>query len=273
MMHSLKSRQDSLEVEMSKLKDIVKKSAEDTEFEIKQVKASLLDIDIMLRNYKDKPTMQEITSLLDDRIKACKGELIEETAKEIPPAWSAIVSKTVETKLESKFEQVSTDVAKVNVAVAEAKKISDEDKDRESRASNIILYRVPETDKQEERIKYDKDFFCQMANEALEVDMKSEDIKAIFRLGKKGDNCRPLLVQLRERSVKNRIMESLFKLKSSSEKFKNISVTHDLTKQERLICKTLVDEAKKKQSEEKGEFIWRVRGLPGQMKVIRIQKK
>ncbi|MFI5407564.1 MAG: hypothetical protein ACHQ1D_13760, partial [Nitrososphaerales archaeon] len=134
-------------------------------------------------------------------------------------------------------------------------------------------YRVPETDKQDERVKYDKDFCCQMANEALEVDMKAEDIKTIFRLGKRGDNCRPLLVQFRERGIKNRIMESLFKLKASDDKFKNISVTHDLTKQERLTCKTLVEEAKKKQLSETGEFIWRVRGLPGQMKIIRIQKK
>ena len=67
-------------------------------------------------------------------------------------------------------------------------------------------------------------------------------------------------------------MECLYKLKDADNKFKNISVTHDLTESERNECKLLVAEAKQKQSEESGEFIWRVRGLPGQLKLIKFKK-
>jgi len=55
----------------------------------------------------------------------------------------------------------------------------------------------------------------------------------------------------------------LFKLRDAPDKFKNVSITHDLTKKERSECKLLIDEAKKKQSEETGEFLWQVRRPPG----------
>lgn len=67
-------------------------------------------------------------------------------------------------------------------------------------------------------------------------------------------------------------MESLAKLRGADDKFKKLSITHDLTKKEREECRTLVEEAKKKQ-EESGEFNWRVRGPPGQMKLVRFRKQ
>jgi hypothetical protein len=80
------------------------------------------------------------------------------------------------------------------------------------------------------------------------------------------------LIQFREKAIKNQVMESLSKLRQAENKFKNISVTHDLTQQERSECRQLVEEAKKKQQEEQGEFIYRVRGLPGNLKIIKIRK-
>jgi len=68
-------------------------------------------------------------------------------------------------------------------------------------------------------------------------------------------------------------MESAYKLKNAEDKFKNVSITHDLTKQERAECKVLVAEAKTKQDVETGEWIWRVRGAPGMMKIVRIPKR
>ena len=183
------------------------------------------------------------------------------------PSFAEIVSNQVNCK----FEKVSNDMTRVQQVLDETKKKADEEKDREGRSNNIIIYRVPEVDGSD-RVKSDKAFCVQLANEALEIDMGEDDIKSVFRLGKKSDINRPLLVQFRERTCKNRVMESLFKLKNSDDKFKNISITHDMTKQERSDCKALVDQAKQKQSEEKGEYLYRVRGLPGAMKVIRIQK-
>jgi len=49
---------------------------------------------------------------------------------------------------------------------------------------------------------------------------------------------------------------------------------HDMTREEREECKRLVAEAKKKQSEDQsGEFMYRVRGTPGNLRIDKIRKR
>lgn len=68
-------------------------------------------------------------------------------------------------------------------------------------------------------------------------------------------------------------METTYKLRSV-DKFKGIVISHDMTKSERDQCKQLVAEAKTKESQdESGEFIFRVRGPPGNMKIVRLRKR
>jgi len=146
-----------------------------------------------------------------------------------------------------------------------------EEREKESRVHNIIIYRVAEVENRDERVKEDKTFCLELFNSVLGVEAHDGDFIS-FRLGKRDQNNRPLMVKFKERTLKNRIMENMFRLKDSEQKFKNISVTHDLTLNERGELKTLLEEAKKKQSEETGEYLWRVRGLPGQLKLIRLKK-
>ena len=237
------------------------------EHDITKMKAELSTIKdngAEFQNYRDKPTMQEVTLLIEDKTK----HLNEKT-------WADIAAKNIE----SKFGEISSDIGKVKevledtkVKVEETKMKADEERDKESRSNNIIIYRVPEAESREERLKQDSLFCKQLINDALDIDVDDSDIKSIFRLGKKGDAVRPLLIQLREKVIKNRVMESLFKLKRADEKFRNISVTHDMTRQERLESKKLIAEAKEKQEQESGEYIWRVRGAPGLMRIIRLRK-
>lgn len=209
----------------------------------------------------------EVTCLTQD-VKSLGNEV--KVVKDPKPLWSALVSKEVDTK----FEKVSSDVSKFQDVLNEAKKLADEEKDRETRSLNVIMYRVDELDSKEERIIADKSFCLELTKEVLKTDANESDFKSIIRLGKKetGKGPRPMLVQFRERVMKNKFMESLYRLKDADVKFKNISITHDFTPNERVECKSLVIEAKKKQDEEKGEYLWRVRGLPGQLKLIKIRK-
>jgi len=63
--------------------------------------------------------------------------------------------------------------------------------------------------------------------------------------------------------AKNLIMDSLFRLKSIDAKFKGITVSHDMTKNERDDCKKLVDEDKQKENQDaSGEWIYRIRYQP-----------
>ena len=46
------------------------------------------------------------------------------------------------------------------------------------------------------------------------------------------------------------VMESMSKLKSAEAKYKQLSITHDMTQKERTQCKLLVQEAKDNQNQQ-----------------------
>ena len=83
---------------------------------------------------------------------------------------------------------------------------------------------------------------------------------------------RPLLVEFSNGHVENVVMSNVTNLRLASGEFKGVTISHDMTVKEWEQCKLLVQEAKKKQGEETGNFTYRVRGLPGQMKAVRLQK-
>jgi len=90
--------------------------------------------------------------------------------------------------------------------------------------------------------------------------MLEEDFVNVFRLGKRGDTTRPLMIQLAGYNCKNLIMESLYKLRHAESKFKKIIVAHDMTKTERAECKRLVAEAKSlADTDSSGDYIYRVK--------------
>lgn len=110
--------------------------------------------------------------------------------------------------------------------------------ENEHRESNIILYRVDESNKEnaKERIEDDILFFRDMCSSALGV----EDIKITkaIRLGKKvpvkdDENAmdqystqpRPLKIVLDTKEEKSGVFSNLRKLKNADEKYKKISVT------------------------------------------------
>ena len=174
--------------------------------------------------------------------------------------------------MDSKFQKVTVDVTKVQQTLADVKVKVDEERDRENRSHNVIIYRVAETGEREDRVKTDKAFCMKLLKDVLRLEVQDSDVKSVFRLGKRDGADRPLMVQFRDKSVKNGMMESLYRLKDAEDSFRHISVTHDLTQLERAECKKLVEEAKKKQQEESGEYLWRVRGLPGQLKLVKIRR-
>jgi hypothetical protein len=288
VIYSMKTKQDKFEVELASLKIEVSKQDTFVNKELKAMKQRFADLDAQKQfsdikfdigkiqasisemkedMAKEKLTENDVSALMEKKINEYDGQVTEKLKQE-KPAWSEVVSKTVDTK----FQQVSGDLSKVQQVLEDTKQKAEEEKEKELRANNVIIYRVPESDDREDRGKEDKKFCVSLVKETLEIDVTEEDFVKVFRLGKRGDSCRPLLIQFRERGTKNRVMETLFKLKTAEEKFKNISVTHDMTPLERIACKNLVAEAKSKQLTEQGEFKWRVRGLPGMLKLIRVHK-
>jgi len=187
--------------------------------------------------------------------------------------WSTIVKKHVDKKIES----VSGEMHEVQKTIIEAKLQIEEEKDKEKRKSNVVIYRLGESKATsvESRKKDDTDLCLSLFNEVLEIDCTKEVINNVVRLGKKEqDQDRPLLVCFAEHTVKNAVMESLKKLSKADDRFRSISVTHDMTLKERNERKVLVTEAKNSQNQElSGEWIFRVRGNPGNMKVVKLRKR
>lgn len=209
-------------------------------------------------------TMSETTIILND----VQDEL---KTKSESTQWSDIVKEAVD----SKFETVSVGLNIVEKSIEETRKQAQEIKDKEDRRNNVILYKVPECPpgSYEEIIKHDGDFFLEACTQVLGLDITRDDIKKIYRIGKRGPEARPLLVQLSSGMLKNHVMETTYRLRTV-DKFKGIVISHDMTKSEREHCKQLVAEAKTRESQEtSGEFIFRVRGPPGNMKVVRLRKR
>jgi len=121
------------------------------------------------------------------------------------------------------------------------------------RRRNVIIYRVPEstTGNREVVDRDDRVFMKDLMEGPLEIPNLSGAVKSTIRLGKKteGTDGRPMLVQLATVEDKEQFMQSLKKLKSAEDKFRKISVAHDLTAKQRESVKQMLMDAKKEQDE------------------------
>ena len=126
--------------------------------------------------------------------------------------------------------------------LVETKERIQNEKDREARKNNIIIYRVEEnaSASADDRANYDRQWAKDLTREVLKVYCQEEDIKRVIRLGARGSTDRPMLVEYRSHIIKNQVMESLSMLKGADERYCNISVQHDMTKSEREQCKETV---------------------------------
>ena len=187
-------------------------------------------------------------------------------------------SKLVEVakEVEDKFLKVGLEMESVQKSLQSTKSYVEEERDKEARRNNIMVYRMPESIENtlERRIQSDRQFLVAMMN-SLNNGVVEEDIGKVYRLGKRTEGIdRPLLVQFKNHLAKNLTMDSLFRLKETESRFKNVIIGHDMTKNEREQCKQLVEEAKFKTAHESsGEVIYKVRGPPGHMKIISVRRR
>ena len=223
-------------------------------------------------------------SRVSDEIMSVRKQMEEcvnaTNVEEQEATWASVASQQVDVKLGI----VDSEVQMINKSLEEAKKATVELQDKETRRNDIVMYRVPESTEvtAEARNVQDKRF-CEQLLFGLQVGIAEEDIRKVMRLGRRvepesarsaesADNARPILIQLGSRTAKNLIMESLYKLKSMEAKFRKVVVAHDMTKLERDDCKALVNEAKVKTENDSGDWVYRIRGPPGQMRIVKMRR-
>jgi len=122
--------------------------------------------------------------------------------------WCEVVKKQVDISL----EKVSDSVIEVNKTVAEARAQTAEERDKEGRRNNIVIFRVSKSSATTaaDRNAEDKAFCLRLFNICLQCDVSDEYLVKVFRMGKKQEdgNLRPMMVQVASYSTKNLIMES-----------------------------------------------------------------
>jgi len=186
------------------------------------------------------------------------------------------LQQNVKKQIDESMEKMSGDLEGVKSSLQQTRTQADEQREKAIRQNNIVIYRVPESrsDRREDRNNDDIEFCLQLFNIALQAGVDEGDVGSTIRLGRPGDTPRPLLVQLASYTTKNRIMQNLSKLRDADSKYKSIVIAHDMTVLERGECKRLVAEAKDMAAQDtSGEYLYRVRGLPGQMTIAKIRKR
>ena len=228
-----------------------------------QLEKKLLD---MNNSLIEKMKASDIKLLIADELRK-----FDEKVSEHKPKLSEIISKEVENRL----TEITGDIGVVQKSVSETKEKIMDNEDKLERRNNIIMYNAEESksDTAAGRNIEDIKFCGLLMDKVLNVGYEKGEIVKTVRLGKfEDDKKRPLLIEFSNAHVKNVVMENVTKLGSANGEFTGVSISHDMTIKEREQCRELVEEAKKKQNEEQGNFIYRVRGLPGQMKIIKIRK-
>ena len=211
--------------------------------------------------------------------------------------WTKVVRKNLEPELKAMNDKVKKVQEKMENR-------AEEEKSRERKKNNIIIHRMEESKAKTEEDKYrddkksiqslindvlkvskakteedkyrdDKKSIQSLINDVLKVPSEDKEIKKVIRLGKiKEGGERPLLIEFREGTLKNQVIENLSNLRHAEEKHKRISVTHDMTIGEREQCKELVKQCKTKQlQDQSGEWIFKVRGPPGDMRIVKLKRK
>lgn len=206
-----------------------------------------------------------------EKIKTTEVTESKGSEEEKVQAWSEIVKKKLDEELKVVTQKVKTVEKRIELQV-------EEDKLKERKKNNIIIHRLAESQETDEKARNTEDrrTVTHLMNDILKVPMEEKvDIKRIFRLGKltEGEKQRPLLVEFKDGTMKNKVLENLSKLREAGEKLRQISVAHDMTENERGQCRELVKECREKQKkEESGEWKYQVRGTPGDMRVVKTRK-
>ena len=156
------------------------------------------------------------------------------------------------------------------------KKVS-EFRESSTREKNIIIYGVQELESTDsvERKQADTEFVEEICSI---LEGESDSIKNVVRIGKwaatsESDNekkPRPMKVCLNSVDSKKKLMKNLSKLKHAPEKFRKVNIADDMTREERLLYKAKVQEAKEKNEVETGNFRHVVRGPPWARRVVRV---
>ena len=150
-----------------------------------------------------------------------------------------------------------------------------EERDKAARAKNLIIHGMEEKDEVQ-----DKSFIKGLLET---VGVSDVEPKSFARIGKSSERTpdnqasvqrRPIVLNLKSESDKNKIFDNLSKLKGN-EVYARISITEDYTIHERKLVQEMKEQVKAKNITEPDDsgFIWKLRGTPKNgLQILRFKK-
>ena len=260
--------------------DAVREDLKSLNQKIEGVKQSWVDSDKEIRTvqHETRNDIENIKKGIENKISK------DDMEKALHQHTEMLSDETYTSKIKSEVDQhlngMDCQLSRVNTKIDEVRRKTIIEQDRENRISNLILYNVqePTSPNQDERWKEDREFCLELFNKILKVPIREDDMKRFARLGRANliqpGKPRPVLIQFRDRILKNMVMESVSKLKDAEEKYSRIILIHDMSTEDREEYKRLVADAKEKQKDEiSGEYIFRVKGSPGTFRLLKIRRR
>ena len=265
-----------------------------------------LDID---RKIEEK--CREISDLYESRIRKLEDEMKEKVEKDEVRMIARTVCEEVirekneevevremakqvfqeEVKDNNEIKQLAKQVVTNSITETKTELITEttsERNEQKARESNFVVHGLeePKMGSKEERAIAEKQVIREMAA-LCDVKIKAEDIGKIHKLGTYDkDEKRPVLVCLNDLETKKELFRNFNKLwkranneniedadKEKYIKYKDTSISHDMTKTQRDELKQLRSEAKALQEQSQGNYRFRGRGPPWAMKVVKIPIK
>lgn len=231
----------------------------------------------------------DVLAKFDEHLTTLKGEIndLKDIKEELSEAvkqneegrkmWSDIVKNGIP---EASNHDTAMLVSKIADKVVQ--KSNEVKNERDAREKNVILFNVVEStqtntaDKQRE----DQDFFDHFCEQ---IQLQPIQTTKIVRIGKvkppSADDAntsttpkpRPVKVCFGSVFDKRKFLSNLYHLKQAAAPFKAVQVNHDLTDEDRTLTKQLLKDAhSKNESENPTDFLYKVRGPPGAIKVVKV---
>ena len=263
IIEEIKKRQEKVENKMEETRVNLEEWEAKVESAVDNIQKRVGDYERSMQDFNEK--MQELYASKADDSKV----------EDIKRTYAGVTNNAkVEEVLQNFRDRLDEDKELAKKMLEETKERIQNEKERETRKNNIVVYRVEEnaSSSSEDRQKYDRQYAKDLVR-TLKIPCGDEDIGRVIRLGAKGSTDRPLLIEFKSIIMKYQVMESLSLLQDAENRFRSVSISHDMTKSERMQCKEAVVKAKEKRAaDQSGEFKYLVRGVPGNMRVVKVRK-
>ena len=204
-----------------------------------------------------------------------RQQALEETVKNLEAGQDKTNDRV--TYIEESVKKIDdrTRLNKEDIIAAATKQMSMEQREREARKSNVVLYGISEPPLNikdgNKRQGIDKSTVGDMFD-AIGAQITEDDVKFSARIGKMTEAItskpRPLKLSFRNQKAREHLFDRARNLPKTS--FKDVSISPDLTDQQRKEDKELMDETNKLNDENDDlNFIYRCIGRRGERTIIK----